>query len=245
MKFKCAQCGNCCRDFGRVSEKYPLLSSTGVIFLNKPRIVLYDWERNLFPDNKVVPCEVFYDDAKKTSIIMSYTLADNCPHLNNNKCSIYDKRPMACRGFPCPYSDVDFIRDFNKVVDNSRICKAEMPREELYNYLGETEGGKIVFTNQKLIRKSYERYGENFIYLFMKATNDRLVGKFLAELQIRHGYSFIISDKNIDYIVNKIDNGKKIMFSDLFKQYTGADLRNNFSDNSFKLVEKIINGQNA
>lgn len=246
LKFKCEKCGNCCTNFGRIPKKeYPILEENGVIMLSTPSLILYDWEAQLFPKGSTTPCEVFYDKTKNITIIMSYTLKNKkCPHqMKNSKCEIYNNRPIACRAFPCAYSDVKFVKDSKVLVDNSNICKAELTKEELYSLLGENKENVITFDNQKMIKNSYKRYGDVFVYSFMKSTNDRLVGRVLVELQVKHGFRFPTGEENPQELFEKIKNSKKLGFSQVFKKYTGNNLKDNFSKQNFKTVKDILRKQ--
>ena len=89
--FECEKCGACCKN---------LLKQGGTMGL-----MLYQNEISLFSKEYIKPCmAVGKRPSHKSFTILTYQLTENnCPHLNNNKCSIYDIRPSQCRGYPLKY----------------------------------------------------------------------------------------------------------------------------------------------
>lgn len=90
-RFKCTQCGGCCK---------------ALLFTNAQGSTVGLWlrpsETPLFPGEVVAPLVGHGDPVT----IMAYQLSVNrCPHYEEpstgaGRCSIYDRRPAACRAFP-------------------------------------------------------------------------------------------------------------------------------------------------
>lgn len=91
-RFECKRCGACCKNmFDRAGE-----SVFGMMLLPE--------ERELFPGN-VKPYMAAGTKGRRRERpkkVFAYQMTlDTCPHLTeSNVCSIYDKRPLACRAFP-------------------------------------------------------------------------------------------------------------------------------------------------
>lgn len=95
--FQCLRCGKCCKDFIMKTKH------------GKAGIFLLPEERKLFPPEKVYPLfGIGIGDSKgsKPQTVIAYQYADSqCIHLGeDNLCSIYNRRPQACRGFPYEFT---------------------------------------------------------------------------------------------------------------------------------------------
>jgi len=86
--FECEKCGTCCRNLFDDSH-----GITVGMFLT-PR------ETALFNKSLISPFYAF--GVNKPKKIVSYQLnVNDCPYINgDNKCKIYDQRPLTCRAFP-------------------------------------------------------------------------------------------------------------------------------------------------
>jgi hypothetical protein len=87
-EFKCKKCGNCCKNlFDDLKGE-------------KRGLTLTPEESQLFPEKLVAPLAAFGLDAP--DIIFLYQLSVNdCIYFNKeNKCEIYENRPLVCRSFP-------------------------------------------------------------------------------------------------------------------------------------------------
>lgn len=89
--FECKNCGHCCSKFGKEKNFLPI----------------YDWElesiKKLDTENKTntKPTTVFLDLLTKKYFAVIYGIHNSpCIFLENNKCTIYEKRPFVCRTFP-------------------------------------------------------------------------------------------------------------------------------------------------
>jgi len=85
--FRCLECGICCRDIfdDRGGEKRGLTL--------KPEEAL------LFPENLIAPLAAFGLEQAET-IFLYQLKANNCPLIDQNRCMIYERRPLLCRAFP-------------------------------------------------------------------------------------------------------------------------------------------------
>ncbi len=150
MKFKCAECGGCCRNFGDVIKHLPL----------------FEWEveryKKIAESRKIKlnfrPVQYLLEE--KTGIVFVYLYGmttEPCPFLKENKCSIYSDRALICGQFPllwtakfhgsnfgascfseCP--NFDCKKDFDE-----KFPIKEVSKDEIDKYLKETYGGCFEF----------------------------------------------------------------------------------------------------
>ena len=90
MSFTCHRCGKCCRDL--------LFKDNGIL----RGLTLQPEETKHFPEEHVKP---YFGIGKRPYDprfeIVAYQLTImNCPHLEDNQCSIYTNRPASCRQYP-------------------------------------------------------------------------------------------------------------------------------------------------
>ena len=90
MSFNCRQCGLCCREL--------LPKDMGI----RRGLTLLPEEAKLFHETQVKPYLGYGKRPyEKDFKIHAYQLTlPSCPHLTENKCTIYEKRPATCRQFP-------------------------------------------------------------------------------------------------------------------------------------------------
>ena len=86
--FSCQGCAKCCKT---------LIGRNGTAGL-----LLLPEEIHLFPDNLIQPCQAIgtYPGDKKFYLINFQYIENVCLHLEENKCLIYDIRPLACHAYP-------------------------------------------------------------------------------------------------------------------------------------------------
>ena len=103
-KTDCLACGNCCKSAPPLVSKKDINRIAKHLNLSprdfKRQYVLQDFDGSLSFDS--VPCRFLGDD---------------------NKCSIYEVRPHACRSYP-HVNDGDFMKRFNLHQKNATICPA-------------------------------------------------------------------------------------------------------------------------
>jgi Fe-S-cluster containining protein len=93
IHFKCLKCGHCCRTL--INEDEDILIG----------LTLTPEEAKLFPQSKISPWLGAGRSEKEITRIMMYQLnTATCPHLENNICRIYDRRPIVCAQFPLTFS---------------------------------------------------------------------------------------------------------------------------------------------
>ena len=144
MRFKCNKkepcvfCAECCRfrektDFNEKEElkiKKSLFSKTGTLYiypLSRFTINITPQEKEVLEEEArkkgvkidILPKKIFLSD--KGIIIYDYFIdADVCPFLTSeNRCSIYEKRPLICKQFPkIEYNNSEFenFEKENKIV---------------------------------------------------------------------------------------------------------------------------------
>jgi Fe-S-cluster containining protein len=90
VKFQCQKCGKCCHTL--------LACDKGI----KRGLTLLPDELKLFNEDQVTPAIGQGRTPKDQDFqIIAYQLTENdCPHLKNNICEVYDQRPTSCRQFP-------------------------------------------------------------------------------------------------------------------------------------------------
>ena len=125
--FKCRNCGKCCSAF------YAQINLTiGDLirisdFLEKPVSYIL---------KNFVGINPFGDPANPTKF--SYELGINMPCLlrKNEKCSVYDARPLNCRLFPYWILVQAFVSNKKEIIDNSYKCmnNLELKRRNLRKY---------------------------------------------------------------------------------------------------------------
>ncbi len=88
--FECLRCGRCCTNL--------LAEDIGVL----RGLTLLPEERELFPEPAVKPAIGLgrRPHGRGFRIIAYQLTEDTCPHLEENTCLIYPKRPASCRQFP-------------------------------------------------------------------------------------------------------------------------------------------------
>ncbi|MHA1869910.1 MAG: YkgJ family cysteine cluster protein [Promethearchaeota archaeon] len=114
--FNCLQCGICCKKPSQESNDakdeiikkipvYPEEADILEVLARKNNIPLRLIEDNILPDvkNKKIIVTRF-------NIILDEQNNFTCPFSINNKCSIYDNRPLVCRAYPVSLKEVDAFR---------------------------------------------------------------------------------------------------------------------------------------
>ena len=99
VTYKCLQCGSCCRTLYRKRGDI----WTGLFLLPN--------EKNLFPTALIHPrYGLGRKPTHKGFKILAYQMSDNiCPHLKEDRCLIYSKRPIMCKGYPRgPWGEFDY-----------------------------------------------------------------------------------------------------------------------------------------
>ena len=90
LQFKCLKCGGCCKNLFRENP-------SGLNGLS-----VFSDELYLFPKKKLAPARgVGESPNDEYFVVTHYQLrVRNCPFLEGNSCTIYERRPLACRCYP-------------------------------------------------------------------------------------------------------------------------------------------------
>ena len=135
VDFKCLQCGRCCSFQSNGGPN----KVTG--------ISLFPRERNLFPEDIINPqVGIGRKPSDKKFKIIAYQMFENTSSLlEHNKCTIYERRPIACRAFPL----YPFI-----IVGRGVITKVDPYCTALEKMGIENPGESIVFNPSSLSNES-------------------------------------------------------------------------------------------
>lgn len=143
-RFSCIQCGACCRNL-RVKQADMLLG-----------LAILPEERSFFSPSLIRPMwSTLIMPGKPFKRVLAWQLdADTCPYVTvDSKCSRYDQRPLACRGYPlsciggenieaiaidvkCPQATSDKLDRTKSILATfgREICTANL---KLYTFLHE------------------------------------------------------------------------------------------------------------
>ncbi len=133
FKFKCQQCGSCCKGSSLIINPYDL-----IILSKKFNMPLKDFKakytKQVIDKNNNIPKLLL-----KTK--------QGCIFLKENKCSIYNERPAACRFYPLGLYKQN--NEFYYFVGGSHICIKEGEREILVkDYINQELGEELVQINK-------------------------------------------------------------------------------------------------
>jgi Fe-S-cluster containining protein len=88
--FECKKCGYCCKTL--------LQYKKGVL---RGLALLTEEEKKLFDGKDISPALGFGNEGSPIQIASYQLNLAKCPQIDeNNRCKIYDKRPLVCRAFP-------------------------------------------------------------------------------------------------------------------------------------------------
>lgn len=114
-RFRCVGCGECCRNLGNEGKPpYPIPSALDdhLLLVRNPLLQIFDWEKDAFEPQYLDPACVAYNKVKDEVVVVFYTLNRTaCPYVrDDNRCSIYLKRPIVCRAYPSLHTDLREIQ---------------------------------------------------------------------------------------------------------------------------------------
>jgi len=171
---------------------------------------LFEWEveklKELAEEKNISlnikPVDLVLDKRTNRAICMQFWLEAPCPFLIDNKCSIYEDRPLICKAYPmvdCPYFT-------GKVMDiNVADCNAFTIDEQKLALQGTTEHitseNSIKIPRQKLAKRYQNFFGEEcFINSFLIGQIKEYTGQIMEKL---------ITDKTIKLRkISKFDYSK-------------------------------------
>jgi len=179
MKFECQKCGQCCKDFGGGF------------------LPLWEWEadklKKLAEKNNIVlnlePLSMLFDKRSRLAFSIQIKLSQEpCPFLVNNRCSIYEERPLVCRCFPL--AETPLFKLKGERTDLSSFGKC--PNLDAKNFLRELGAGNdvpISLKKKDMIRKYKDVFGEEM---------------FISAFQMDNIKAFV------DYTMDNLIKNKKI-----------------------------------
>ena len=92
--FKCQSCGLCCK--GEANETF-----FGIRLFDFEAKRIKDKAKELAVKASIVPSLIIGDNNSKKELVALYKFNHkDCPFLANNKCLVYEIRPLMCRAFP-------------------------------------------------------------------------------------------------------------------------------------------------
>lgn len=216
LKFKCKQCGICCKRIRNRQEYYDeqekefiknyFYGKLPVVQLEQPEKMtfpIWPWEaRQIIEkakqkgiDPKIKPLRAIFDLEREETIVTSYFIdSDECTFLDNeDKCIAYEQRPSICRQFPLQNS-TEFAECPGTENINVNTAQQLGSYEGLLNYFGESF--KSAEKNDNLVL-----WQNNLILAMLKSKKIRAA--------INYPYNFLLKR-----IQQSIEKGKIIDFDE-------------------------------
>jgi Fe-S-cluster containining protein len=172
--FSCTGCGNCCRYIlpENSSATFPEFNGP-LLQLRPPFITIEEWDMPRVKHAaeranikiQAEPSLVLFDLKSKNTIVINYTtVGEPCAFLDaNNRCRIYEDRPLICRAFPAPVFLTDML--LNKKIDIkwASFCDGCPETQEVKNWIvGEPNAAQLQF--EEIIARLYEIWGESLVH---------------------------------------------------------------------------------
>ncbi|MDD2777695.1 MAG: hypothetical protein PHS47_01490 [Methanocellales archaeon] len=250
--FKCLCCGECCQNFlsdeyrgkkiGEFAERNPFIMNPFIINLSDIYLPFFDWEvddflqelKKINSTRKIVPIKVSFDLKSERTIVHKYTLdGQNCPFFSNNKCNIYEKRPIVCKQFPCMHDLSGLIAGQETKLYENTGCKFERENELKHDLLkNNRDKGKL--SGSEIISFFKKRYGDSLFYNLEGAAYGIRSNTFLINLEKEGKIKLARKGYNLKYLLKKIDNSEAIGFSKLYEEITGNPRKSIYDMDSTK-----------
>lgn len=141
-KFSCLHCSKCCK-----SEKKGI--SFGLRLFDFEAKILKKRAKELNISADIIPCTTIADKHSNKNIAIFY-MFDNteiCPFLKENKCIVYEERPVMCRAFPIIVSGLE-----TREIVRSNACPAVK---------------KLKKKDSKNIKEVIDVYGDVYLYCYL------------------------------------------------------------------------------
>ncbi len=251
MKFRCENCGECCRHIrGMIPAedkeflkeyaygKMPLFQLQPVDKISFP---LWSWEAKRFLgwqkdvniEGKIKPSRAMFDLGTNKAIIVTYFFdSDSCPFLIDNKCAVYDKkRAYICRLFP--FNKGPFIEtDDHLKEDMFGSCIA---MKEILKNCPDGKEDMVEFLNQVMPDELLNVVQHDIITEWVNKTIVALVKKKRIRPAMNYPY---------DFLMRRVSNSDKIDFTDFLVEidyYTEYEINEMIQrfDNNFYAKNKI------
>jgi Fe-S-cluster containining protein len=196
--------------------------------VNKPFLILKDWEYEFFhqelveirSNRKVLLGSVAYDLKSNTTIVFNYTLdGQDCPFLNDNLCSIYEKRPLVCRQFPCIQNMQSLI--FNKQIDLYRNVTCAFEAEDDFPYNIPTEG----LTCNDVFQMLKKRYGDRVYYNMANENFNISAIQILVDLEKQGEIKLAKKGYDVRFLLKRIESSQHTGVSTFIQEKTGKDIK--------------------
>ncbi len=249
--FECLCCGECCQSFlsdgyrdkkiGEFDEQRPF-----IINLNRLYLPFFDWEiddflqelKKINSTRKIVLGKVSFDLKSERTIVHNYTLdGQDCPFLSNNKCNIYEKRPIICKQFPCMY-DLSWLTSNQEIkLYENTACKFERENKlkyDLFKYLSKNPRDRVGASVSETTDFLKKRYGDSFFYKLENVAYGIRSTTFLINLEKEGKIKLARKGYNLKYLLKRINNSDAIGFSKLYEEITGNPRKSIYDMNSTK-----------
>ncbi len=224
MKFSCNGCGWCCKNFGDLGW-----------------LPVYNWEKEFLETKakergislKFVPVDLILDKRTNSAICFQFGMKNEpCPFLTtDNKCSIYESRPLVCRAYPLAQEVL--LRDPPKFdLSSFGHCENLDVKELMIKHFGVIEGIENKMKKSEMVRKYIEAFGYDPLISIEKGG----ILKRLADMQMKN----LITNRIVKLRkIGKYDYDKyqPIDILSFFKKINSDN--ENFIDNT---VNQIISG---
>ncbi|MFA5857295.1 MAG: YkgJ family cysteine cluster protein [Candidatus Pacearchaeota archaeon] len=171
MKFECKCCGTCCRIFKDVEK-----GLTG--------LPLFEWEKeeleNIAKEKgiklNIQPTDLVFDKRSGFYICGNFSLKhEPCPFLVNNKCSIYEHRPLVCKAYPLVDNPL-YNKDHRFDLSSFMKCQNFDFKSLLKEHFSLEEGKPYHISQGKLIKEYSQVFGEDIL---INATIHSLLKDFM------------------------------------------------------------------
>ncbi|MDD2666176.1 MAG: YkgJ family cysteine cluster protein [Methanocellales archaeon] len=228
------------KKIGKSAERNPFIMNSFIINLSDIYLPFFDWEiddflqelKKINSTRKIVPVQVSFDLKSERTIVHKYTLdGQDCPFLSNNKCNIYEKRPIACKQFPCMYDLSGLISGQEIKLYENTGCKFER-ENELKPDLNNRDEGKLSRSDIVIFLK--KRYGDSLFYNLEGAAYSRRSNIFLINLEKEGKIKLARKGYDLKYLLKRINNSDAIGFSKLYEEITGNPRKSIYDMDSIK-----------
>ena len=169
-------------------------------------------------DRKILPYILFFDISNKVAIVNSYTLDEGaCPFLKDNKCSIYEKRPVICRTFPFLFNVLDILFSDKQ--------EAHLPKNVFCEFeKGDRFLDKLSGTRMEILGILRERYSDSYFYQMGFSLFNKAVSEFLTDLEGSGKIRLVKDGYDGEDMAKMIESSKSVNISEFYKDVKGVDI---------------------